>query len=167
MKSYRNITEMIGHTPLLRLERLAAGNEIYAKCEFMNPLSLKDRPVLQIIQDAEEMGQLKPGGTLLEATSGNTGMAVASIAAVRGYKALLVMSEIQSLERRKVLKALGAELILTPASEGTKGAKKKLQEILEANPDYFYVGQHVNPSNPIAHYRSTGPEIWADTEGKV
>jgi cysteine synthase A len=167
MKFYRNITELIGHTPLLHLERLAEGMEIYAKCEFMNPLSLKDRPVLQIIQDAEESGQLKPGGTLLEATSGNTGMAVASIAAVRGYKAILVMSEIQSLERRKVLKALGAELILTPASEGTKGAKKKLQEILEANPDYFYVGQHVNPSNPKAHYRSTGPEIWADTDGKV
>jgi cysteine synthase A len=167
MRFYRNITEMIGRTPLLRLERLAVGQEIYAKCEFMNPLSLKDRPVLQIIQDAEERGQLKPGGTLLEATSGNTGMAVASIAAVRGYKAILVMSEIQSLERRKVLKALGAELILTPASEGTKGAKKKLQEILEANPDYFYVGQHVNPSNPKAHYRSTGPEIWADTDGKI
>jgi cysteine synthase A len=167
MNFYRNITEMIGHTPLLRLERLAEGMEIYAKCEFMNPLSLKDRPVLQIIQDAEESGQLKPGGTLIEATSGNTGMAVASIASVRGYKAILVMSEIQSLERRKVLKALGAELILTPASEGTKGAKKKLQEILEANPDYFYVGQHVNPSNPKAHYRSTGPEIWADTEGGV
>jgi cysteine synthase A len=167
MKFYRNIAEMIGRTPLLRLERLAVGQEIYAKCEFMNPLSLKDRPVLQIIQDAEERGQLKPGGTLLEATSGNTGMAVASIAAVRGYKAILVMSEIQSLERRKVLKALGAELILTPASEGTKGAKKKLQEILEANPDYFYVGQHVNPSNPKAHYRSTGPEIWADTDGKI
>jgi len=167
MKFYRNITEMIGHTPLLHLERLAEGMEIYAKCEFMNPLSLKDRPVLQIIQDAEESGQLKPGGTLLEATSGNTGMAVASIAAVRGYKAILVMSEIQSLERRKVLKALGAELILTPASEGTKGAKKRLQEILEANLDYFYVGQHVNPSNPKAHYKSTGPEIWADTDGKV
>jgi len=167
MNFYRNVTEMIGHTPLLRLERLAEGMEIYAKCEFMNPLSLKDRPVLQIIQDAEESGQLKPGGTLIEATSGNTGMAVASIASVRGYKAILVMSEIQSLERRKVLKALGAELILTPASEGTKGAKKKLQEILEANPDYFYVGQHVNPSNPKAHYRSTGPEIWADTEGGV
>jgi cysteine synthase A len=167
MKFYRNITELIGHTPLLHLERLAEGMEIYAKCEFMNPLSLKDRPVLQIIQDAEESGQLKPGGTLIEATSGNTGMAVASIASVRGYKAILVMSEIQSLERRKVLKALGAELILTPASEGTKGAKKKLQEILEANPDYFYVGQHVNPSNPKAHYRSTGPEIWADTDGKV
>jgi len=167
MNFYRNVTEMIGHTPLLRLERLTEGMEIYAKCEFMNPLSLKDRPVLQIIQDAEESGQLKPGGTLIEATSGNTGMAVASIASVRGYKAILVMSEIQSLERRKVLKALGAELILTPASEGTKGAKKKLQEILGANPDYFYVGQHVNPSNPKAHYRSTGPEIWADTEGGV
>lgn len=167
MKFYRNITEMIGRTPLLRLERLAEGVEIYAKCEFMNPLSLKDRPVLQIIQDAEEGGQLKPGGTLIEATSGNTGMAVASIAAVRGYKAVLVMSEIQSLERRKVLKALGAELILTPASEGTKGAKKKLQEILSANPGYFYVGQHINLSNPKAHYKSTGPEIWVDTDGEV
>ncbi len=140
---------------------------LYAKCEFMNPLSLKDRPVLQIIQDAEESGELKPGGTLLEATSGNTGMAVASIAAVRGYKAILVMSEIQSLERRQVLKALGAELVLTPASKGTKGAKQKLQEILDENPDYFYVGQHVNPSNPKAHYRTTGPEIWADTDGKI
>lgn len=167
MKFYRNITEMIGRTPLLRLERLAEGVEIYAKCEFMNPLSLKDRPVLQIIQDAEEGGQLKPGGTLIEATSGNTGMAVASIAAVRGYKAVLVMSEIQSLERRIVLKALGAELILTPASEGTKGAKKKLQEILSANPGYFYVGQHINLSNLKAHYKSTGPEIWVDTDGEV
>jgi cysteine synthase A len=167
MKFYRNISEMIGGTPLLRLGRLAAEAEIYAKCEFMNPLSVKDRPVLQIIQDAEESGRLKPGGTLLEATSGNTGMAVASIAAVRGCKAILVMSEIQSLERRKVLKALGAELVLTPASEGTKGAKKKLQEILDENPDYFYVGQHVNPSNPKAHYQTTGPEIWADTEGQV
>ena len=148
MKFYRNVSEMIGRTPLLRLERFAADVEIYAKCELMNPLSLKDRPVLQIIQDAEKSGQLKPGGTLLEATSGNTGMAVASIAAVRGYKAILVMSEIQSLERRKVLKALGAELVLTPASEGTKGARQRMKEILEQNPDYFYVGQHINPSNP-------------------
>jgi cysteine synthase A len=167
MKFHRNITELIGSTPLLRLERLAANAEIFAKCEFMNPLSLKDRPVLQIIRDAEQSGKLKPGGTLLEATSGNTGMAVASIAAVRGYKAILVMSEIQSLERRKVLKALGAELILTPASEGTKGAKKKLKEILDENPDYFYVGQHVNQSNPKAHYKTTGPEIWFDTDGQV
>jgi cysteine synthase A len=167
MNFHQDITEMIGKTPLLRLERFATDVELYAKCEFMNPLSLKDRPVLQIIQDAEESGQLKPGGTLIEATSGNTGMAVASIAAVRGYKAILVMSEIQSLERRKVLKALGAELVLTPASEGTKGAKWKMQEILDENPDYFYVGQHVNPSNPKAHYRTTGPEIWADTDRKV
>ena len=167
MKFYRNVSEMIGGTPLLRLGQFATDAEIYAKCEFMNPLSVKDRPVLQIIQDAEESGQLKPGGTLLDATSGNTGMAVASIAAVRGYKAVLVMSEIQSLERRKVLKALGAELILTPASEGTKGAKRRLQEILEENPDYFYVGQHVNQSNPKAHYRTTGLEIWADTDGGI
>jgi len=167
MKFYRDVSEMIGKTPLLRLERLAVDTKLYAKCEFMNPLSLKDRPVLQIIQDAEESGQLKPGGTLLEATSGNTGMAVASIAAVKGYKAILVMSEIQSLERRQVLKALGAELVLTPASEGTKGAKQKMQEILDENPEYFYVGQHVNPSNPKAHYMTTGPEIWADTDGQV
>ena len=167
MKFYRDVSEMIGGTPLLRLERMVAGVEIYAKCEFMNPLSLKDRPVLQIIRDAEESGQLKPGGTLLEATSGNTGMAVASIAAVRGYKAILVMSEIQSLERRQVLKALGAELVLTPASEGTKGAKRRLHEILDENPDYFYVGQHVNQSNPKAHYKTTGPEIWSDTDGEI
>lgn len=167
MKTYRDISEMIGGTPLLRLERLAEDVLLYAKCEFMNPLSLKDRPVLQIIQDAEENGKLKSGGTLLEATSGNTGMAVASIAAVRGYKAVLVMSEIQSLERRMVLKALGAELVLTPASDGTKGAREKMYEILKQNPDYFYVGQHINPSNPKAHYRTTGPEIWEDTDGKV
>ncbi len=167
MKYLRNLTEMIGSTPLLRLERLAAGRAIYAKCEFMNPLSVKDRPVLQIIQDAEKEGRLKPGSALIEVTSGNTGMAVASIAAIKGYKAILVMSEIQSLERRKVLKALGAELILTPAALGTEGARQKLKEILAQNPDYFYVGQHVNPSNPKAHYLTTGPEIWADTEGQI
>ena len=164
---HQDFTEMIGNTPLLLLGRWAANAEIYAKCEFMNPLSLKDRPILQIITDAEEGGQLKPGGTLLEATSGNTGMAVASIAAVKGYQAVLVMSEIQSLERRQVLKALGAELILTPALEGTIGAKKKLDQVLEENPDYFYVGQHSNPSNPKAHYQTTGPEIWLDTDGTV
>ena len=167
MKLYRNIVEMIGKTPLLRLERLAKDQQVYAKCEWMNPLSLKDRPVLQIIEDAEREGLLEPGSTLIEATSGNTGMAVAFIAAIKGYKAILVMSEIQSLERRQVLKAFGAELILTPASQGTKGARQKLKEILAEHPDYFYVGQHVNPSNPKAHYRSTGPEIWEDTEGQV
>ncbi len=167
MKFYHNVAEMIGNTPLLRLERLAKEWEIYAKCEFMNPLSLKDRPVQQIIEDAEQAGQLEPGGTLLEATSGNTGMAVAFLAAIKGYRAILVMSEIQSLERRKVLKALGAELVLTPASEGTKGARKKLKEIQAEHPDYFYIGQHVNPSNPKAHYLTTGPELWADIDGRI
>jgi len=167
MKFFKDATEMIGDTPLLSLKQLTGKNNVFAKCEFLNPLSLKDRPVLQIIQDAELAGTLKPGGTLLEATSGNTGMAVASIAAIKGYKAILVMSEIQSLERRKILSALGAELVLTPASEGTSGARKKLKEILSHHPEYFYIGQHVNPSNPKAHYQTTGPEIWTDTDGKV
>lgn len=167
IRAYQDITELIGNTPLLRLMRLAPGHSIYAKCELMNPLSLKDRPILQIVQDAEKTGLLQPGDTLIEATSGNTGMAVASNAAVRGYKAVLVMSEIQSLERRLVLTALGAEMVLTPASEGTRGARRVLKEIMDENPDYFYVGQHINPSNPEAHYRRTGPEIWEDTGGTV
>ncbi len=167
MNYYNNIAETIGNTPLLRLERLAKDHNIYAKCEFMNPLSLKDRPVLQIVRDAEQSGQLKSGDTLIEATSGNTGMAVACIAAIKGYKAILVMSEIQSLERRKILKAFGAELVLTPASKGTKGARQKLKEILAEHPEYFYIGQHVNPSNPKAHYQGTGPELWKDTGGCI
>lgn len=167
MKFYRNVAEMIGKTPLLRMERLAPDCQVYAKCEWANPMSLKDRPVLQIIEDAEREELLKPGSTLVEATSGNTGMAVAFIAAIKGYKAILLMSEIQSLERRQVLKAFGAELVLTPAAQGTRGARQKLKEILAEHPDYFYVGQHVNPSNPKAHYQSTGPEIWQDTEGQV
>ena len=167
MNFYHDVTQMIGGTPLLRLGRLAPEREIYAKCEFMNPLSLKDRPVLHIIEDAERSGRLKPGGTLIEATSGNTGMAVAYIAAIKGYRAVLVMSEIQSVERRMVLSAFGAELVLTPASEGTVGARRVLKEILAEHPEYFYVGQHVNPSNPRAHYLSTGPEIWEDTGGRV
>ncbi len=167
MNYYSDITEMIGHTPLIRLNRLVEDRHIFAKCEFMNPLSLKDRPVLQIITDAEREGSIRPGSTLIEATSGNTGMAVAYLAAIRGYRAILVMSEIQSIERRKILTAFGAELILTPASEGTEGARNKLKEILTEHPDYFYVGQHINPSNPKAHYLSTGPEIWQDTDGQV
>ncbi|MGD9093965.1 MAG: cysteine synthase A [Anaerolineales bacterium] len=167
MNYFSNIADMIGRTPLLRLGRIAPKQQIYAKCEFMNPLSLKDRPVLQIIEDAEQEGRLKPGDTLIEATSGNTGMAIAYLAAIKGYRAILVMSEIQSLERRQVLKAFGAELILTPASEGTAGARRKLKELMVEHPHYFYVGQHVNPSNPKAHYRTTGPEIWKDTDGQV
>jgi len=167
MKFYQDVTEMIGRTSLLKLGRLAPNQQLFAKCEFMNPLSLKDRPILQIIEDAEAEGRLSPGSTLIECTSGNTGMAVAYIAAVKGYKAILVMSEIQSVERRKVLQAFGAQLVLTPASEGTVGARRKLKEICAEHPEYFYVGQHVNPSNPKAHYCSTGPEIWEDTQGRV
>ncbi|MCJ7662313.1 MAG: cysteine synthase A [Anaerolineales bacterium] len=167
MKYYNDLTEMIGRTPLLRLNHISEKRLLFAKCEFMNPLSLKDRPVLQIIADAEQEGRLQPGSTLIEATSGNTGMAVAYIAALKGYKAVLVMSEIQSLERRMILKALGAELVLTPADQGTLGARQKLKELLDAHPEYIYVGQHINPSNPKAHYLNTGPEIWEDTDGQV
>ena len=161
------ISDLIGQTPMLRLSRFAPERNVIAKCEFMNPISLKDRPVLNIINDAEAAGNLQPGATLIEATSGNTGMAVAFLAAVKGYRAILVMSEIQSRERRQILRAFGAELILTPASEGTAGARRVLQEILVEHPEYFYVGQHSNPSNPAAHYKTTGPEIWQATEGQV
>jgi cysteine synthase A len=167
MAIYQDLTQLIGSTPLLRLSRFSSGWDIYAKCEFMNPMSLKDRPILQIILDAERSGKISPGDTLIETTSGNTGIAVAYIAAVRGYRAILVMSEIQSVERRKILKALGAEIILTPASEGTRGAKRVMGEILQEHPRYFYVGQHTNPSNPKSHYNSTGPEIWEDTGGRI
>lgn len=167
MQYFNSAIDLIGNTPLLRLGRLCPQHALYAKCEFMNPISVKDRPVLQIILDAEAEGRLGPGSTLLETTSGNTGMAVAMIAAIRGYRAILVMSEIQSIERRKVLKALGAELVLTPAAEGTAGARKRMKEILAEHPEYFYVGQHVNPSNPRAHALTTGPEIWRDTDGAV
>jgi len=161
------ISDLIGQTPMLRLSRFAPECNVIAKCEFMNPISLKDRPVLNIIKDAEAAGELQPGATLIEATSGNTGMAVAFLAAVKGYRALLVMSEIQSSERRQILRAFGAELILTPASEGTAGARRVLQEILAEHPEYYYIGQHSNPSNPAAHYKTTGPEIWQSTNGQV
>jgi cysteine synthase A len=167
MRCYHSVAEMIGRTPLLRLERLARDWPIYAKCEFMNPISLKDRAVLKIIENAEKEKLLMPGDTVIEATSGNTGMAVAFIAAIKGYRAILVMSEIQSLERRQVMRAFGADLILTPASQGTKGARQRLKEILAEHPEYFYIGQHVNLSNPEAHYQTTGPEIWRDTDGKL
>lgn len=167
MKYVKSVIDLVGNTPLLRLGRLCPDASVFAKCEFRNPISLKDRPVLQIIQHAEQEGRLKPGDTLIEATSGNTGMAVSWISAIKGYRAILVMSEIQSVERRKVMQAFGAQIVLTPASEGTVGAKRRLKEIMKENPEYFYVGQHVNPSNPEAHYRSTGPELWVDSDGKI
>lgn len=167
MKYANTITELIGNTPLVKLQKLSTVANIFAKCEFLNPISLKDRPVLNIINAAEKEGAIKPGDTLIEITSGNTGMAIAYIAAVKGYKAILVMSEIQSVERRKIMKAFGAELILTPATEGTVGAKKKLQQLLKENADYFYVGQHKNANNTESHYKTTGPELWDATDGKI
>jgi cysteine synthase A len=167
MNIKKDITELIGSTPLLRLSRLFPKSNVFGKCEFMNPMSIKDRPIFQIFKDAEAVGKLKPGDTVIECTSGNTGIAVAYISVIRGYNAILVMSEIQSVERRQILKALGAELILTPAKLGTEGSREKLKEILNENPDYFYVGQHVNSSNPKAHYLTTGPEIWDDTDGEI
>ncbi|MCG3215388.1 MAG: cysteine synthase A [Candidatus Heimdallarchaeota archaeon] len=167
MKYSKDITELIGKTPLLRLQRLIPERKVFGKCEFMNPISIKDRPIFQIFKDAEIEEKLRPGDTVIECTSGNTGMAVAYISAINGYHPILIMSEIQSVERRQILKALGAELILTPAELGTEGSRQKLKEILEENPDFFYVGQHVNPANPKAHYSTTGPELWEDTEGEI
>lgn len=164
---YKSLTDLIGKTPLLHLNAFAPGQRILAKCEFMNPISIKDRPVREIIADAEGSGDLKKGDTIIEATSGNTGMALASIGNRLGYRVVIVMSEIQSMERRMIMKALGAELVLTPAELGTKGAKAKLDELCAENPHYFYLGQHQNLANPQAHYRGTGPEIWKDTKGEV
>ncbi|MDA8980748.1 PLP-dependent cysteine synthase family protein [Akkermansiaceae bacterium] len=162
-----SLSDLIGQTPLLRLNAFAPGLNILAKCEFMNPISIKDRPVREIILQAEARGDLKKGDTIIEATSGNTGMALASIGNRLGYRVIIVMSEIQSVERRMVMLALGAELVLTPAELGTKGAKAQLDELCAENPHYYYLGQHRNSDNPLAHYQGTGPEIWKETEGKV
>lgn len=167
MRYSNSMLDLIGNTPLVRLNNLSENATLLAKCEFMNPFSVKDRPMFNIIDRAEKTGKIKPGDTLIETTSGNTGMALAYIAALKGYKVILCMSSIQSVERRMVMKALGAELELTDASLGTKGAKKRMYEIIKEHPEYFYVGQHVNMDNPGAHYKTTGPELWRDTEGTI
>jgi cysteine synthase A len=164
-----SVIDLIGNTPLLALDRINHGGSarLFGKCEFLNPIAIKDRPALFMIREAEERGELSPGDTLVEATSGNTGMALAYIGRMKGYKVVLCMSEIQSVERRMVLKALGAELVLTPRAEGTKAAKAKALEIHKETPGSFYVGQHDNLDNRKAHIETTGPELWADTEGKI
>ncbi len=167
MKYATDMTELIGNTPLVKMNSFSENAEVFAKCEFLNPISIKDRPVYNIITEAERKGLIKPGDTLIETTSGNTGMAVAYIAAIKGYRAILCMCAIQSVERRKILQAFGAELVLSPINEGTAGAKRMMKDILEEHPEYFYVGQHINQDNPGAHYKTTGPEIWQDTDGKV
>ncbi len=163
-----DMSQAIGATPLLRLKRYLpeAKAEVLAKLELLNPYSIKDRPSLFMIRDAEERGVLAPGGQIVEATSGNTGMALAMIAAARGYRCTLVMSAIQSVERRQVLKALGAKLVLTPADGGTKAARAEAKRIAKAT-GALYIGQHDNPANPNAHEQTTGPELWDDTDGAI
>jgi cysteine synthase B len=168
----RDVMGNVGNTPLLRLEKVAAefpGIEIYAKAEYFNPGgSVKDRPALNIILEAERMGKLKPGKTLIDATSGNTGIAYAMIGAARGYKVKLCLPINASIERKRILKAYGAELVLTPADEGSDGAIRAVRKLNAENPDqYFYADQYNNDANWQAHFNTTGPEIIEQTQGRI
>ena len=172
MKVYEKLTDLIGNTPLLELKnyenekKLSA--KILAKLEYFNPAgSVKDRIAFAMIDDAEKKGLLKPGAVIIEPTSGNTGIGLASVAASKGYKIILTMPETMSVERRNLLKAYGAELVLTEGAKGMKGAIKKAQQLADETPGSFIPGQFVNPANPQAHIKTTGPEIWNDTDGKV
>ncbi|UCE62910.1 MAG: cysteine synthase A [Nitrospirota bacterium] len=165
-----HITEGIGRTPLVRLNRLSppGGATIYGKAEFYNPGgSVKDRICLNMIDEAEREGKLKSGGTIVEPTSGNTGIGLALVSAVRGYKLILVMPEGMSLERASLLSSYGAQLVLTPARDGMRGAIKEAESILDQNPEYFMPNQFSNPANPAMHRKTTALEIWEDLEGKI
>lgn len=167
---FNNITEVVGRTPLVRLNRLAAGlpGQVAVKLEFYNPAnSVKDRIGVAIIDAAEKAGVLKPGGTIVEGTSGNTGIALAMVGAARGYKVILTMPETMSNERRVMLRAYGAEIVLTPGSEGMRGAVEKAKEIVASTENAILASQFSNEANPEIHYKTTGPEVWEDTEGKV
>lgn len=172
MRVYRKITDLIGGTPLLELTNYEKANElnakIYAKLEYFNPAgSVKDRIAKAMLDDAEEKGLLKPGAVIIEPTSGNTGIGLASVAASRGYKVILTMPETMSVERRNLLKAYGAELVLTEGAKGMPGAIAKAKELAEQTPNSYIPSQFTNPANPAVYLKTTGPEIWADTDGKV
>jgi cysteine synthase A len=170
MVLHKDITELIGNTPLVRLNRLSkpGAATIYGKVEFFNPGgSVKDRICLNMINEAERQGKLKPGGTIVEPTSGNTGIGLALVAAVRGYKLILVMPESMSMERASLLSSYGAQLVLTPAWEGMKGSIKEAESILAQNPSYFMPDQFSNPANPAMHRMTTAVEIWDALNGKI
>ena len=171
-KIYTSADQLIGHTPLLELTHIEAAEglqaKVLAKLEYFNPAgSVKDRIAKAMIDDAEAKGILKPGSVIIEPTSGNTGIGLASVAAARGYRIIIVMPETMSVERRQLMKAYGAELVLTDGAKGMKGAIAKADELAKEIPNAFVPGQFVNPANPAAHKATTGPEIWADTDGKV
>ena len=168
MKIYKNVSELIGKTPLMELNNYNPQKTILAKLEYFNPAgSIKDRAALAMLNDAEEKGLIKEGAVIIEPTSGNTGIGLASICAERGYKLILTMPETMSIERRKLLKAYGAEIVLTDGKDGMNGAVKKAKEIAKNTPRSFIAGQFENPANAQAHIDTTGPEIWEDTDGKV
>lgn len=168
----KDASELVGNTPLVEVARFAKQYDVKArllvKVEYLNPAgSVKDRVAKEMIEEAERTGKLTPGATIVEPTSGNTGIGLAFMAALRGYHVILTMPETMSVERRKLLVAYGAEIVLTPGTEGMQGAVKKAEELAKEIPGCFLAGQFVNPANPAAHYKTTGPEIYADTEGKV
>jgi cysteine synthase A len=163
------LTELIGDTPMLRLNRLAAGLdvELLAKLEMFNPYSLKDRPAMYMIEDAERSGRLKPGGTIVEASSGNAGTAMSYIGSLKGYRVVICMSELMSDEHKQLMRSLGADLVLTPAELGIRGSREKARELADSLPNAIYMEQHHNPANAQSHYETTAEEIWRDTEGRV
>ena len=169
-KIFSSADQLIGHTPLLELTHIeeGLGARILAKLEYFNPAgSVKDRVAKAMLDDAEQSGKLKKGSVIIEPTSGNTGIGLASVAAARGYRIIIVMPETMSVERRQIMKAYGAELVLTEGAKGMKGAIEKVDELAKEIPNSFIPGQFVNPANPAAHKATTGPEIWEDTDGKV
>ena len=171
-KIYKNATELIGKTPLVEFtnieKELGLEARILAKLEYFNPAgSVKDRIALEMIEEAEKSGRLKEGSTIIEPTSGNTGIGLAAAATVKGYRMILTMPETMSVERRNIVKAYGAEVVLTDGTKGMKGAIEKADELAKEIPNSFIAGQFVNPANPATHKKTTGPEIWEDTDGEV